>query len=125
MYIALLDEAGHTGTKNFTVCGLTAVETDKVSILNESIEDLRATVDSYGDTDLLKFQSASRPDGCDTASHTAIKSDVIAAGKAAGVTFIGYGYFNSGAYTFDSDRNRLFGFNTLIGKFDKFFARKR
>lgn len=124
MYIAFLDEAGHTSKKNFTVCGLTAIKTDNAPELAQKIDAVRNSAKCFNDTDLLKFDSNSRPAGCDQETHTNLKTDVFNAGESTGATFMGYAYFNKAARTFDSDRNRIFGFNTLIAQFGKFLEKQ-
>ncbi|MCG3268914.1 DUF3800 domain-containing protein [Yoonia sp. I 8.24] len=124
MYIAFLDEAGHTSKKSFTVCGLTAIKATNAQKLAHDIEKLRRSTSAFADTDLLKFESNSAPKDCKREVHTKIKSDVIDTGVAVDATFMGYAYFNQASFTFDSDRNRLFGFNTLIAQFGKFLEEK-
>lgn len=124
MYLAFLDEADHTSRKNFTVCGLTAVKIDNAPKLCADIESLRSSTGKLEQTDFLKFvtgkSSKLSPD-----EHLKIKKSVMEKAKHRDVVFWGYAHFSGGPATFDADRDRIFGFNALIYKFNSFLKKKR
>jgi hypothetical protein len=119
MYLAFLDEADHTKKKNFTTCGLTAIKAERASSLVKEVEAIRSQY-NFSSKDLLKFSANSLPDGITLEDHKSIKKSVIELAQSHEVIFMGYAYFNPASFKFDADRNRVYGFNTLIGKFDKF-----
>lgn len=124
MYLAYLDEAGHTDKKNFTVCGLTIVEAEKALSLSNSLQKIRADY-GFSPTDFLKFSSSSRPNHVSLSSHTEAKKRVMELAGKESVKFLGYAYFNPASYEFKPDRNRLYGFNTLLGNYDRFLREQK
>lgn len=120
MYLAFLDEAGHTSRKGFTVCGLTAIKAGKAAKLSQSIDAYRRTELKIGDDVLLKSAAQNRAKGTNSKDHVEVKKRIISLGASQDVVFMGYAYFNKAAHTFDPDRNRLFGFNVLVSRFNKF-----
>lgn len=125
MYLAFLDEAGHTSPKGFTVCGLTAIKADKAATLSHSIDIYRRTILKIDDDVLLKSAAQHRVKGTSAQDHLEVKKKIISLGASQDIVFMGYAYFNQAAYTFDPDRNRLFGFNVLISRFDKFLKQTK
>lgn len=124
LYLAYLDEADHTARNDFTVCGLTAIPMGNAASLSSEIGDLRKASGVFSDTDLLKFATTSRPSKCTPAEHKELKEKVILAARSNGSLFLGYCKFNDAGAPHDADRNRLYGFNTLLGKFDDFLKSK-
>lgn len=125
MYLAFMDEAGHTSPKGFTVCGLTAVKADKAAALSQSIDTYRRTELQIDEDMLLKSASQHRVQGSSTRDHVEVKKRIISLGASQDIVFMGYAYFNQAAYTFDSDRNRLFGFNVLLARFSSFLSQTK
>ena len=123
MYLAFLDEAGHTKAKSFTVCGLTAIKIDDVVNLCNAVEALRSSYPKLTNTDLLKFVQ-SKKSKLNPKEHQELKQSVLKTAHAHNVKFWGYAYFNEAAKKFDADRNRLYGFNVLIGKFNTFLKKQ-
>lgn len=123
MFLAFLDEADHTSRNNFTVCGLTAVSLDKAADLHQSIERHRNDIPEFGPTNLLKSSNSSRPENLSIEKFTQLKNDIMKAGVEKGAVFMGYVFFNS-TPTNQPDRNRTFGFNTLLSNYNKFLEQK-
>ncbi len=124
MYLAYIDEADHTAKNDFTVCGLTAIPVENAAAISDEIQRIREKSGAFTEQDLLKFASTSRPKTCTPASHKALKEEVIEVVQKNGVSFLGYCKFNDAGAIHDADKNRLFGFNTLLGKFDGFLKEK-
>lgn len=124
MYLAFLDEAGHTSPKGFTVCGLTAIKAEKAAELSQSIDIYRRTELKIEPDVLLKSAAQHRVEGTSAQDHVDVKKRIISLGASQDIVFMGYAYFNQAAYTFDPDRNRLFGFNVLTSRFGKFLKQK-
>lgn len=123
-FLAYLDEADHTAKNDFTACGLTAIPTGNAGKLSSEIEVLRKASGAFSATDLLKFAVISRPPSCTPSEHRDLKEKVVHAAYRNGAVFFGYCKFNDGSAPHDADRNRLYGFNTLLGKYDKFLKSK-
>ena len=124
LFLAYLDEAGHTDRKNFTVCGMTIFPLNKISDVCNEVEALRTRF-GFAQEALLKFASTTRPKNVDQESHTDAKKRVIEIAKEFDAVFIGYSYFNEASWNFDADRNRLFGINTLLSSFNKFLEGRK
>lgn len=124
MYLAFLDEADHTKSKNFTICGLTAVKAESANSLSTDIERLRRDA-GLAPTDTLKAASRNLPEGFSREQHRDLKNALFKTAQKHHVVFLGYAYLNTVSRTFDPDRNRFYGFNTLLGKFDAFLHEKK
>ena len=104
---------------------MTAIKLQRSSDLANRIDYRKRQYPAFGDTDLIKFASSSRPKDCSDADHRELKSHIIEEAASSEAVFFGYGYFNEASQKFDADRNRLFGFNTLLWQFQKFLTEKR
>ena len=120
MQIAFLDETDHTAANKFTVCGLTSFPIEAVDQVSQSISDARAQSKAFKDTDYLKFASASRPENCSLEVHTGVKRKAIEIASKNDATFFAYAYFNPDKPVNRPERNRLYGFNTLLQGYDAF-----
>ncbi|WP_339689925.1 hypothetical protein [Celeribacter baekdonensis] len=125
MYLAFVDEADHTASNSFTVCGMTAIPVENAHNFCSYINGLRISSSVFEKSDLLKFSTSSKPSKCTAETHLQIKRDVIEGAGKFGAIFIGYCHFNEKHAANDADRNRLYGFNTLLGKFDEFLKTKK
>ncbi|MCA0939338.1 hypothetical protein LCM28_05570 [Salipiger pacificus] len=123
MYIAFLDESDHTTKNKFTVCGMTVFPVDKLEQLSSEISALRDSA-KFGPCDALKFASSSRPDSCSEKTHLELKRSCIDLANHVGAVFFAYAYFNGDDEANNPDRNRIFGFNTLLHRYDAFLSKK-
>ena len=114
-YLVYLDEADHTDAKSFTVCGLTAIPISETFALATKIRKLIDSSGAFKLGETLKFNTNSRPRSLSEAQHRSLKNAVLELLPQHRVTFFAYAYFNqiSGA-NFNPERNRIFGFNTLL-----------
>ena len=120
MFLGFLDEADHTTNNNFTVCGLTIIPLSNAEKISHEIDKLRSSCEAFGPEDTLKFSTSSKPMGCSDAQYRNLKNETIKIAARNGASFLGYCRFNVKYPKPDPDRNRLFGFNTLLGKYQDF-----
>lgn len=114
-YLVYLDEADHTDAKSFTVCGLTAIPINETSALAAKIRKLIDDTGAFKIGETLKFNTNSRPRNFSEERHRTLKKAVLELIPQHRVTFFAYAYFNqiSGG-NYNPERNRIFGFNTLL-----------
>jgi hypothetical protein len=124
LYLAFLDESDHTAKNDFTVCGLTIIPVEKIPKISTKILELRDKTGVFKAQDLLKFATGTKPKHCTHTVHQNLKEDVISTASLNDVMFLGYCKFNDAGAPHDADKNRLYGFNTLLGKFNEFLEEK-
>ena len=125
MYLAFLDEANHETKNKFTVCGLTAVPIEAIVSLADKVKCIRDEAGVFTPADPLKFNTTERPDLCTPDMHRALKENVLAAAHSHGVRAFIYCKYNTANESEDPTRNRLYGFNTLLGKFQNFLQQEK
>lgn len=123
MYLGFLDEADHTKRNQFTICGLTVVDASAAKALSADIRRVISQSEGFPAGSVLKSASASRPAGCTLEQHKIAKNNVFDVLVRDGLKFFGYAYFNSGKEN-NSSKNQIFGFNTLLGKFNDFLTKR-
>ena len=101
---------------------MTIVPAANAAALSEDIFAIRARF-GFTECDLLKSSSSSKPEHCTVDQHRQAKNATIEAVHKNCGTFIGYAKFNR-----DNDdpiRNRVYGYHSLLEKFDKFLKNKK
>lgn len=121
-YLGFMDESHHTASNQFTACGLTVIDAKHAKTLHEKIKIIRAN-HGFSNEVSLKWTP---PTGWKTPEerqpHTQAKKEVLDLLATGGVHFFGYLHFNPKKELNDSTRNSQFGFNTLLGGFDKWLG---
>ncbi|WP_144266887.1 hypothetical protein [Salipiger bermudensis] len=119
VYLAFADESDHTAKNSFTAVGLTAIPASEVAAISKKISALRYECGAFCATDLLKFNLKSRPETCDKKTHEDLKTQCVTIAKDHGAFFIGYAYFNQAHKSNNPERNRAFGFNSVLQKLNQ------